>query len=125
MRILRSQLACFPMLLTVLLIEIAPAAHVVSCTVSAAMSASDRASLQASASNFGGDVARGDMAALQSASASALAKNFTDFATVVEALAPVLKGSAIIVENLYALHVGDLKGTEDDAQFCSRSAPYC
>jgi hypothetical protein len=123
MRIPCFQIACFSLLCAVLLLGIAPAAHAVSCTVSAGMSASERTALETAASNLGGDVARGDTAALQAGSAQLLASNFGEIAATVGGLAQSLKGATVTVESLYALHAGDLTGTESDVQFfCSRPA---
>jgi len=122
MDIQRSQLAC-PLVLAALLFSLSSSARAVSCTVSAGMSASDRASLQAEAASLGGAAARGDAPALQLGATPSLAANFTGVVSVIEGLAPLAKGSAVTVENLYALHAGDLPASGGDAQFfCSQSA---
>ncbi len=121
MRVPRFPFACSPFLAAALLAVISPTAHAVTCTVSAGMSASDRTALETVASSLGSDAARGDTAALKAASAPFLAANFADIAATVDGVAPGLKGSAVTVDNLYALHARDLKGAGDDAQFfCSR-----
>ncbi len=110
-------------MLTALLLSFSSNARAVSCTVSAGMSASDRASLQAEAASLGVAAARGDAPALQMGATPSLSANFAGVSSVIEGLAPLVKGSAITVENLYALHAGDLQAAGGDAQFfCSQSA---
>lgn len=112
-----------PLLLTALLVSFSSSARAVSCTVSAGMSAGDRASLQAEAASLGSAAARGDAVALQKGATPSLAANFNGVSSVVEGLAPLVQGSAVTVENLYALHAGDLQAAGGDAQFfCSQSA---
>ncbi len=121
MRFRRFQFALPLLPVLTLLAGFSMAAHAVSCTVSAAMPASDRAALAQFVSSIGEDVARGDANTLKAAAAPGLANNFADIASTVGGLAPGLKGAAITVENLYTLHARDLKGAGDDAQFfCSR-----
>ena len=120
-RVPRLPLRCSRLFAAALLAVAAPGAHAVSCTVSAAMSATDRAPLEAIASSLGHDAAAGDTGALKAASAPFLATNFAGIASTVDGVAPGLKGAAVTVQNLYALHARDLQSSGDDAQFfCSR-----
>ncbi len=122
MDIRRSKLA-HPFVLTALLLTFSSYARAVSCTASAGMSASDRTSLQAEAASLGAMVARGDAPALQTGATPSLAANFSGVSSAIEELTPLVKGSAVTVENLYALHAGDLQAAGGDAQFfCSQSA---
>ena len=102
------------------LLAFCPCAHAVSCTVGAAMAGEDRADLFAAAHQLGGDVLRGDAAALKAATIPSVAANFDGIAGTVAALAPALGGATLTVTNLYALDANDLQSKEDDVQFfCS------
>ncbi len=100
------------------LLTAAPAcAHAVSCTVGAALPGGERAALFDAAHQLGGDVLRGDAAALKAATIPSVASSFDGIASTVSALAPTLTGATLTVENLYALDASDLSGTQDDVQF--------
>ncbi len=95
-------------------------ARAVSCTVGASLPGDQRAALFEAGRQLGGDVLRGDTAALKSATVPSVAANFDGIAGTVTALAPSLGGAAITTTNLYALNATDLAGSEDDVQFfCS------
>ena len=97
-----------------------PAARAVSCTMSPAMPGAERVALEAAAHDLGGDVARGDPAALKSASVAALAGSFDGVAGMIASMAPGLAGATLTVNDLYALDATDLKSTGEDVQFfCS------
>jgi hypothetical protein len=102
--LLAASLACLP-------------AHAVSCTVGAAMSGEARSALFDAAHQLGGDVLRGDTAALKATTIPSVAANFDGIAGTITALAPSLGGATLTVTNLYALDAGDLAGTEEDVQF--------
>ncbi len=95
-------------------------AWAVSCTAGAALPGAQRAGLFDAAHQFGGDVLRGDAAALKTATIPSVASSFDGIASTVTGLAPELAGATLTVENLYALDANDLTGKEDDVQFfCS------
>ncbi len=95
-------------------------AHAVSCTVGAALPGEARAALFEAGHEIGGDVLRGDVAALKAATASAANANFSGIASTVGQLAPSLAGATLTVNSLYALNAADLAANEDDVQFfCS------
>ena len=96
------------------------AARAVSCTVGAALPGEQRAALFEAGRQLGGDVLRGDTAALKAATVPAVAANFDGIAGTVAALAPGLAGATVTTTNLYALNAADLAGSQDDVQFfCS------
>ncbi len=95
-------------------------AHAVSCTVGSALAGEQRASLFNAAHQLGGDVLRGDAAALKASTIPSVAGSFDGIAETVTTLGPSLTGATLTVPNLYALDAGDIQGTEDDVQFfCS------
>jgi hypothetical protein len=102
----------------------APAAHAVSCTVAASMTGAARAALFDAAHKLGGDVLRGDAAALKTETIPSVARDFSGIAGDVDAVAPGLQGATLTVTNLYALNAADLPSpataSNDDVQFfCS------
>ena len=102
------------------LLPATPFAHAVSCTVGAAMTGEQRSALFAAAHQLGGDVLRGDVASLKTATIPSVAASFDGIAGTVSALAPSLQGATLTVTNLYALDADDLQGSQDDVQFfCS------
>ncbi len=95
-------------------------AHAVSCTVGAAMAGEQRSALFDAAHQLGGDVLRGDAAALKASTIPSVAASFDEIASTVNTLAPSLGGATLTVTNLYALDASDLASTENDVQFfCS------
>ncbi len=95
-------------------------AHAVSCTVGSALAGEQRAALFNAAHQLGGDVLRGDAAALKVSTIPSVAGSFDGIAETVTTLGPSLTGATLTVPNLYALDAGDIQGTEDDVQFfCS------
>ena len=98
---------------------VAPA-HGVSCTVGASMPGDQRSALFAAAHQLGGDVLRGDVAALKAATIPSVAASFNGIAGTVATLAPSVQGATLTLTNLYALDASDLQGSQDDVQFfCS------
>ncbi len=84
------------------------------------MSGEARAALFDAAHQLGGDVLRGDAAALRAATIPSVAASFDEIAGTVSSVAPALTGATLTVENLYSLDARDLAGAEDDVQFfCS------
>ncbi len=81
------------------------------------MPGEQRATLFDAAHRLGGDVLRGDSAALKAATIPSVASSFDGIASTVSTLAPTLAGATLTVENLYALDAGDLQATQDDVQF--------
>ncbi len=97
-----------------------PVSWAVTCTAGAALAGAQRAALFDAAHQLGGDVLRGDAAALKTATIPSTAGSFEGIASTVSSLAPELAGAVLTVPNLYALDAGDLTGTQDDVQFfCS------
>ncbi len=95
-------------------------AGAVTCTTASAMQGDQRSALFAAAHQAGGDVLRGDIAALKASTIPSVASNFSGIADTVTGLAPSLTGATLTVTNLYGLNAGDLTGKEDDVQFfCS------
>ncbi len=109
--------AALALLVTLLCV---PCARAVSCTVGAALSGEQRSQLFEAAHALGGDVLRGDAAALKAATIPSVASSFDGIASTVGTVAPSLAGATLTVTNLYALNASDLKSSEDDVQFfCS------
>ena len=97
-----------------------PSARAVSCAVGAAMPGEQRSALFAAAHQLGGDVLRGDAAALKAETIPSVAASFDGIAGTVTTLAPELQGATLTVTNLYGLDASDLQGSQDDVQFfCS------
>ncbi len=103
-----------------MLLFLPASARAVSCTVGAALSGDQRAALFEAGRQLGGDVLRGDTAALKAATVPSVAANFDGIAGTVTALSPGVTGATMTTTNLYALNATDLAGPEDDVQFfCS------
>lgn len=98
-----------------------PSAMAVSCTVSAAMGAPEREQLQTAAMRIGTAVAQGELATVRSDAGPSLAADFSGITSVINDLAPLLKGASVTVEAVYALHAADLAAGGDAQFFCSRS----
>lgn len=94
-----------------------PVAHAVSCSVGSALPGEARSSLFEAGHLLGGEILRGDVAALKAATIPSVAGNFDGIAGTVSSLAPMLQGATLTIPSLYSLDAADLQGTEDDVQF--------
>jgi hypothetical protein len=119
-RVHQIALLCFSLLFLVL----APPAQAVSCKAQAEIPAADRDAIVAAAKTLASDVQSGNSAAVKANTIPSVAANFDSIAKGVDAMAPLIKGAAITVNNVYSLDASDLKASDEEVQFfCNAADP--
>ena len=100
-------------LLCVSLLFFARPALAVSCKAQAEIPAADRDALVAVAKTLAADVQSGNSAAVKANTVPSVAANFDSIARSVDAMAPLIKGATITVNNVYSLDASDLKASDE------------
>ncbi len=113
----RSRATRFAVICVIAAGSVGAKAYAVNCSVGSTLPGEQRAALFEAAHTLGGDVLRGDAAALKSSTVPSVATNFSEIESTVTGLAPSLQGATLTVENLYSLDASDLPAPEDDVQF--------
>ncbi|HUA99544.1 MAG TPA: hypothetical protein VMA34_14535 [Terracidiphilus sp.] len=98
------------------------AAHAVSCTSQAELTAADRTAIAAAAEQISTDVASQNYPGLQAALLPAEASDWNAIRSAVEDSAPLMKGGQIQLDDAYLLDATSLTAPEDSEFFCSNAS---